>query len=555
MRNSNIGIQNTNNLCFINSVLQMLYSIPDIRVFILKSNTNDNVINSLKEIFNLLSNNKSFIRIDEIEEAILYLHNITEFKETVKNRFGKDITITLNFKKTKEIKQQDAEQFYSKIINILFDNPYLQELFTFEYITSSYCREFNKKNIYDRSNLTNNYTLLSLNISDYKDKKKNMTLEDLIRFNFEEEFLGNNCYLTKKINGVVGKRCKEKNINCKETSINIPVKNKYLVIQLARMAFHKVMNNFIYGFIDDNINIKNTLNINNNNYSLIGSILRYSSDKSSNSGHYIYVTYKDNKIKKVYNDEKVTEFLNEPFNLNKHSYILLYIKNDIVIEQKDMDIYQQRSRFKLLLERVKHKPLKTQENTDKQSAIELYKEGLTNEILKKINLTHKKKENTYKQSAIELYKEGLINEILKKINLAHKKKENLVENKEIKALNNNLKILQEKVSKIMNLKNSNLIEMQTKIQTKIQEDIEKNKQKKIKEKIDFKLARNIYKKELIEVISKKKEEIYKTLKNTQKFKESMKELKNTEKFNESMKKLKELQGELIDIVNTENNLI
>ena len=50
MNNSKIGIENWGNQCFMNSVLQMLYSITDIREFILENQSNDDIIISLKTI-------------------------------------------------------------------------------------------------------------------------------------------------------------------------------------------------------------------------------------------------------------------------------------------------------------------------------------------------------------------------------------------------------------------------------------------------------------------------------------------------------------------------
>ena len=287
---NSVGLENCGQSCYMNSALQMLYSINEYRDFILNNNLNNNLNNSstvsiIKKIFKLIQTNKgSSIRIKrDILQPIYKILYKQIFKEN--NTFGS---------------QQDSEQILSFIIGQTSD-LYILSIFSFQLIKDTYCRKNNVNNNLQQMFETTHILLLAVT-KNYTNAIKNSLTELIKYFEIDEK-------LNVKLN-----RCGNSNTHTKLT-IKIPEENKYLFIQLKRL--------FVDFYFDKDINIEQQLYINNNIYILIGVILRKGSQKS---GHYIYATFKNNKIHKVYDDESVYNNLKYGFELNKHSYILLYKK-------------------------------------------------------------------------------------------------------------------------------------------------------------------------------------------------------------------------------------
>jgi len=299
------GLNNQTNACFMNSALQMLYSIDEYRNLILKSRNNNNkndknVIMSIKKIFNLINNSKNtFIERENLQEPYVILY---------KSVFNEDLYL-----------QQDSQEFLSAILdksNNYFSN--LNKLYQYNFISKTYCSK-NNQNIL-KEDVHNNSSIISLDIIRLVNNKKeliNNTLTELLKSYQKTELLSNE----EKLN-----RCLNNLKSYKKININIPKENKYLFIQLKRF----IVTNINYeeetingAYVDDYIKIEHVININGNRYFLLGAILR---GGTFTSGHYIYTTFKNGRIYKTYNDNEVINNKIGNYTLENNSYILLYAR-------------------------------------------------------------------------------------------------------------------------------------------------------------------------------------------------------------------------------------
>jgi len=104
----------------------------------------------------------------------------------------------------------------------------------------------------------------------------------------------------------------------KKDEIEIPDKNKYIIIHLQRSTFVEQKNVPVGISID----ISRTMKICEIEYRLLSCIL------NTHNGHYIYTTFdKDGGVHKTYDDRSISEkSISKEFILEKNSYVLLYYR-------------------------------------------------------------------------------------------------------------------------------------------------------------------------------------------------------------------------------------
>lgn len=244
------GLDNTGkHYCHMSVCIQLLFSCDDFRNYIIEINLNS---------FKSNTYNESLIVLDEIQKIfnqILYARNKTN---SINYSKSYNILYDIIFPKQKITNQQDSTDILVKILNYNYT-----EIFNFNFI--------NKQS--PKNSAINNILLLS-------------------------EFNDNGVKITPNtLQNIINIHTKIKNNYSVNTNIN-----KYIIITLNRRSH----NNTSYSSDSNgNIIINNKIMIANNKYFLVGSIIKIG---TSNSGHYIYVTYDSNgNIYKVYNDSTVKD--------------------------------------------------------------------------------------------------------------------------------------------------------------------------------------------------------------------------------------------------------
>jgi ubiquitin C-terminal hydrolase len=310
------GLNNQTNACFMNSALQMLYTIDEYRKLILNSRNNNNknnkdVIISIKKIFNLINKNKNiYVGREELHEPYEVLY---------KSVFNEDLYL-----------QQDSQEFLSAILDKssnYFSN--LNKLYEYNFNSKTFCSK-NDQNTLKEENY-NNSSIISLDIVRLINNKKeliNNSLTGLLKIYQRPELLSNENKLD---------RCSNNLKSYRKININIPKENKYLFIQLKRFIvtninYEKEIINGAY--VEDYIKIEHIININGNRYFLLGAILR---SGTFTGGHYIYTTFKNGRVYKTYDDSTVINNKIDNYTLENNAYVLLYAREYNLTEKSEIN--------------------------------------------------------------------------------------------------------------------------------------------------------------------------------------------------------------------------
>jgi uncharacterized UBP type Zn finger protein len=360
-----VGIQNCGNSCYMNSAIQLLLSIKEFREYILKYQNTDNiVISTLRSIFQDVERCRVSKQCFTVSRDII----ISKY-EFLFNQFplkGENFGI-----------QGDSQEFLSFLIDHLQTcNKSLTNIMFFKYITKTYCykKGENHPNILD--NEGDDMCIFQVRIQEKEHKKKSIQklLEKEIK---NPELLGKSESLEK---------CRSKKLNSyKENDIKLNKKHKYFLIQILRFTYSRELRGI--KFLDNNIHIDKYLEINGYTYVLSGIILRRG---GNNSGHYVYASYKNGKLFRIYDDESVYSEIKYGFDVEKHSYVLLYTRSKLKrTKRKNKNVEEKKvvkKKNHILEQLLKNKEIaELFKNLDNNNILKLFKNKNILKLLNQIN--------------------------------------------------------------------------------------------------------------------------------------------------------------------------
>jgi ubiquitin C-terminal hydrolase len=275
------GLENCGNTCYLNSVLQMLSYMPEI-VQQLSTRT-DSTAKQLYAIFQQLYGTETITR-QTIKPTVETIQKLVDFQKG---------------------KQQDAAEFFEKLLSILNINPTFIE---YSNQIETICKnDADKKEVAPPK--SEKEMILHVGVKD------GATISELLNAEQKEEDLEDANIERCRDDGEKGTGSA-----LQKTQFKIPEENQYLIVQL------KLFNNE-GNKLKDKIGIDQTIKVDNQNFEIYGAICHIGS--SLQSGHYIFIKKTEANKGILYNDDKILPISDFSKSKNmENAYVLIYKRGE-----------------------------------------------------------------------------------------------------------------------------------------------------------------------------------------------------------------------------------
>ena len=328
------GLENLGLSCYMNSILQCLFYIPELRNYFIEEKENfdedeQKVCKAFSDVMYKLKNYKKAIKADKFKKAMGEKNNLFEGKKAgdAKDLFFNiidsllvelnDEITNLNGGESNEEEEnddiKDPKQLFEQCKNEVDEENIINKLFIGYYETIYECSKTEGEKTYSFQN--ESFLLFELvKIKKYFNKE-NLTLDECFSY----------FYRKQKNSSFFCSKCKDVEISeCKEVIYRPP---EILVIILDRGKGKSFK-----GKVDFNkyLDLVNCIKEEDYKYSSLYQLIGVSthSGESSSSGHYTARCLTDNGLYYYFSDEKVLKIKNDEELFEDEPYILFYKKID-----------------------------------------------------------------------------------------------------------------------------------------------------------------------------------------------------------------------------------
>lgn len=312
-------LDNCGNTCYMNSVIQFIYSIPNLNYDdIIKNSTNNAFVNNFYKLLKFMVDNTNNIEYkykDKNNENIIDCTNVIDNINNSTDQTYTTLKYITNYHcetrdKNDINKQDDASHYLFLFIEVIENIKLIKN--------EEFIINYELENILDKEGFEKKINFTQTNILDIIDLNLNINnLQDFINYYIDyEEYVS----LTDDNYNIWNYT--KNNINTIYNITNYIIKHKYIVNSEYLIIYLRRFDTESKTKIDKKININKIIYIDNEYYKLLSYIVH--NGTSINGGHYVcYSVYNYNKIH-YFSD--TTHTITNNYDDLENAYILLYQK-------------------------------------------------------------------------------------------------------------------------------------------------------------------------------------------------------------------------------------